>query len=60
MFASDFPVAGLHASFDEVFDAFKSITADAPSLDQRALFFGTAQRTYGLEELASPTSPATS
>ncbi|TGV95585.1 amidohydrolase family protein, partial [Mesorhizobium sp. M2E.F.Ca.ET.154.01.1.1] len=28
MFGSDFPVAGMHASFDEVYDSFKAITAD--------------------------------
>lgn len=53
MFGSDFPVAGLHASFDEVWDAFKVITADLPQLDQRALFFTTAARTYGLHVLIS-------
>ena len=28
MFGSDFPVAGLHASFDAVYDSFKAITAE--------------------------------
>ena len=28
MFASDFPVAGLHASFDEVYESFKTIVAE--------------------------------
>lgn len=50
MFASDFPVAGLHASFDEVWDAFKAITADLSDGEQRALFFTTAARTYGLHD----------
>lgn len=53
MFASDFPVAGLHARFDEVWGAFKAITADLPPRDQRALFFTTAARTYGLHDLIS-------
>ena len=30
MFASDFPVAGLHACFDEVYDSFVSIVAVSP------------------------------
>jgi predicted TIM-barrel fold metal-dependent hydrolase len=46
MFASDFPVAGLHASFDEVYASFKEITAGFSEAEQRALFFGTAQRVY--------------
>lgn len=46
MFASDAPVAGLHASFDEVYGSFKEITADLSAAEQRALFFGTAQRIY--------------
>ena len=28
MFASDFPVAGLHATYDQVFGSFKTIVAD--------------------------------
>ncbi len=55
MFASDFPVAGLHAGFDEVWQSFKLITADLSPSDQRALFFTTAARTYGLhDELSTP------
>jgi predicted TIM-barrel fold metal-dependent hydrolase len=46
MFASDFPVAGLHASFDEVYDGFKTIAAEFSPAEQRALFYGTAQRIY--------------
>ena len=48
MFASDFPVAGLHASFDEVYTVFRA-AAEPFSLDeQRALFFTTANDTYRL------------
>ena len=55
MFASDFPVAGLHAGFDELWDAFKLITADLPASDQQALFFTNAARTYGLhDEVSTP------
>lgn len=46
MFGSDFPVAGLHASFDQVWDAFKAITADFSADDQQALFWSNAKRVY--------------
>ena len=46
MFGSDFPVAGLHASFDEVYESFKTIVAELSSGEQRALFFETARRLY--------------
>ena len=48
MFASDFPVAGLYASFNAVFDAFKEITGDFSIDEQTAIFFGNANRTYRL------------
>ena len=51
MFGSDFPVAGLHATFDEVYDSFKTITADYSGSEQSALFFDTAQRIYGFAEI---------
>jgi len=48
MFASDFPVAGLHATFDQVYEVFRK-AAEPLSLDeQRALFFATANDTYRL------------
>jgi len=50
MFASDFPVAGLHASFDQVFDAFKTIIAELSADEQRALFFDNARRIYRMED----------
>lgn len=53
MFASDFPVAGLHASFDEVYDSFKAISAGLSADEQAALFFDTARRIYRLDELSS-------
>ena len=53
MFGSDFPVAGLHASFDEVYDGFKTITADFSADDQTALFFGNAKRIYRLDDVSS-------
>ncbi len=48
MFASDFPVAGLHANFDEVYGSFKTIVQDLSADEQHALFFATAQRIYRL------------
>lgn len=48
MFASDFPVAGLHASFDEVYEAFRMVAAQLSLDEQRALFFTTANDTYRL------------
>lgn len=49
MFASDFPVAGLHASFDEVYGSFRTIAAPLSAGEQRALFFETAKRIYRVD-----------
>jgi predicted TIM-barrel fold metal-dependent hydrolase len=46
MFASDFPVAGLHATYDQVFGSFKTIVADLSPSEQRCLFHDNAQRDY--------------
>jgi predicted TIM-barrel fold metal-dependent hydrolase len=46
MFASDFPVAGLHATYDQVFDSFKAIVADLTFEEQRRLFHDNAERDY--------------
>ncbi|NKM66875.1 amidohydrolase family protein [Rhizobium laguerreae] len=48
MFASDFPVAGLHASFDEVYRVFHTVASQLSLDEQRALFFATANETYRL------------
>jgi predicted TIM-barrel fold metal-dependent hydrolase len=48
MFASDFPVARLHATYDQVFDAFKTIVSDFSPAEQRGLFYGNARRLYRL------------
>jgi predicted TIM-barrel fold metal-dependent hydrolase len=50
MFASDFPVAGLHATFDEVYESFFAAVADFSEGEQRALFFDTARRLYRLAD----------
>jgi predicted TIM-barrel fold metal-dependent hydrolase len=49
MFASDFPVAGLHATYDQVFGVFKAIVADFSAGDQRRLFHDNAARLYRLK-----------
>lgn len=51
MFASDFPVTGLHASFAAIYDAFRTLAAPLSPGEQHDLFFATANRVYrvGLE-----------
>ena len=56
MFASDFPVAGLHASFDQIFDGFREVTADLSATEQAALFHDTANRLYRVGRPASSTA----
>ncbi|MDP4026863.1 amidohydrolase family protein [Methylobacterium sp. NEAU 140] len=46
MFASNFPVDSLCATFDAVFSGFKAIVADRDPADQRALFHDTARAVY--------------
>ena len=46
MFASNFPVDSLCASFDTIFSGFKQITRDDPPDVQELLFAGTARRIY--------------
>jgi predicted TIM-barrel fold metal-dependent hydrolase len=53
LFASDFPVAGMHASFDEIYEGFKTIVSEFSSDEQRALFFANAQRLYRIDEPSS-------
>ncbi|MER9657496.1 amidohydrolase family protein [Mesorhizobium sp. M0152] len=53
MFGSDFPVAGLHSSFDDIYDGFKTITADFSADEQTALFYGNAKRIYRLDDVSS-------
>jgi predicted TIM-barrel fold metal-dependent hydrolase len=49
MFASNFPVDGLCASFDTIFTGFKTIVRDLPLTAQEKLFFHNARRFYGLD-----------
>src|SRR5260221_10900310 len=55
MFGSDFPVAGLHATYDQAYDAFKAIVADFSAAEQRKLFHDNAARLYRLA--VSPRRP---
>lgn len=48
LFASNFPVDSLVASFDTIFAGFKTIVADRPAAEQRALFHDNAVRLYRL------------
>ena len=45
---ADFPVTGLHASFDEAYAVFRAAAAPLSLDEQRALFFTTANETYRL------------
>lgn len=48
MFGSDWPVCRLAASYAEVVDAARTLTAALSGPEQRAVFAGTATRVYGL------------
>ncbi len=49
MFASNFPVDSLCASFAEIYSGFDAITAGCSAGERRALFAGNARRIYGME-----------
>lgn len=46
MFASNFPVDGLCARFDDIFSGFKAMTADFAEEDRRKLFHDNAMKYY--------------
>lgn len=46
MFASNFPVDGLCATFEEIFNGFDTITRGYPAAERRALFRDNALRIY--------------
>jgi predicted TIM-barrel fold metal-dependent hydrolase len=54
MFASDFPVAGLYATFDEAYGAFKTIVSGFSQRDQSAMFFDNAKRIYRIDGASAP------
>lgn len=53
MFASNFPVDGLCASFDTIYSGFDQITKDFSESERHALFCQTAMDTYGLTDPGS-------
>lgn len=59
MFASNFPVDSLCATYQEIFGGFQAMTADWSPAEQLAAFAGTAARVYSLDRglLALPTAP---
>jgi predicted TIM-barrel fold metal-dependent hydrolase len=60
MFASNFPVDGLVASFDTIYRGFKSIVRDFPASDRRKLFHDNAMRLYRLQLLSPAKTGPTS
>ena len=51
MFASNFPVDSLCATFREIFDGFRAIVRDFAPSEQRALFRDNAMRIYAIGEV---------
>ena len=49
LFASNFPVDGLCAGFDEIYCGFREIVKGFSALEQRALFHDNAVRIYAME-----------
>jgi predicted TIM-barrel fold metal-dependent hydrolase len=49
MFASNFPVDGLCATFGEIFSGFRAIVAGFTACDQRRLFHDNAIRIYAID-----------
>lgn len=48
LFGSDWPVCELAATYDQVLDAARSVTADLSKSEQAEVFAGTARRAYPL------------
>ena len=46
LFASNFPVDGMHGTFDELYTAFAAITAGLDDADVDKLFAANAERVY--------------
>ncbi|MEW4448098.1 amidohydrolase family protein [Qipengyuania sp. JC766] len=51
MFESNYPVDRWGASYPVLWNAFKRLAAGASEAEKRALFAGTAARTYGIEHV---------
>ena len=52
IFGSDFPVAGLHATYDDWVGSFTTIIRDFTLDEQRSMLFGNAQRLYRISDLS--------
>lgn len=50
MFESNFPVDRLSMSYHVVWNGFKKMVADFSEEDKHALFYGTAEKVYGLDQ----------
>jgi predicted TIM-barrel fold metal-dependent hydrolase len=50
MLASNFPVDGLCASFDEIYSGFDEVTRGFSSNERRALFHDNAVRIYRMKQ----------
>jgi predicted TIM-barrel fold metal-dependent hydrolase len=48
LFASNFPVDGLHGSFDELYTAYSTVTGGLDEAARDQIFAGTAERVYRL------------
>ena len=46
MFASNFPVDGIHGTFDELFETYVALTGALDDADRSTLFATTAERVY--------------
>ncbi len=47
MFASNFPVDGMHGTFDDLYSTYDELTADLDAATRDQLFAGNAERVYG-------------
>ena len=50
MFASNFPIDGLHGSYDALWSAYAQIVSGASVSEQENLFSGNAARYYRLQD----------
>ena len=55
MFASDFPVAGLHTGYGQMYAVFAGIVHDLTPQEQQALFHDNAMRDYRIDKPESAT-----
>jgi L-fuconolactonase len=47
MFASNFPVDGMHGTYDDLYTAYDGLTGDFDDASREQLFAGNAERIYG-------------